>query len=522
MRRTAKTTLTAFLAAFILLATVLPAQAQTKGPGSKGPSVLRQYAIDTWQSFVAMVDPDTGLPADNVSAERVRASYTSPTNIGMYIWSTLAARDLEIIKAQEARNRIGMALDTLATMERHTPSGQFYNWYSPSTGERLTVWPPSGGVVYPFLSSVDNAWLASALMMVTNAVPQLSDQAQTILDSMDFSCYYDPNARGPDFGAGLMRGGFWRVAEAPPGSWPIGDYCNMGEQVAYTGHHYGAFNTETRIVGYIAIAQGQVPAEHYFAMWRTFPPTCDWSWVEMAPQGETHTYLGIEVYEGHYTYRGMNIVPSWGGSMFEALMTTLIVPEEEWGQGSWAINHPLYVQAQIEHGLEEAEYGYWGFSPSNNPEGGYREFGVDPIGLEPNGYTSDLERTTVDYGFADPSGTGYCPGREPQPLPTQYGQGVVTPHASFLALDFAPDAALANLANLQRDFEAYSWGGFFDAINVSNGDVSTYYLALDQGMIMAAIANELLNDGLQNYFAQGAVRKALAPIMEMEEFTAGD
>lgn len=311
MRSTAKTTFTAFLAAFLLLATALPAQASSPGLSPNERRVLERYAIDTWQSFVAMVDPDTGLPADNVSAEGVRAEYTSPTNIGMYIWSTLAARDLQIITPSEARDRIGKALDTLATLERHTPSGQFYNWYNPSTGEKLTVWPPTGDIVYPFLSSVDNAWLASALMIVTNSVPQLRDQAQTMLDSMDFSCYYDPNARGPDFGAGLMRGGFWRVAEAPPGAWPIGDYCNMGEQVAYTGHHYGAFNTETRIVGYIAIALGQVPPEHYFAMWRTFPPTCDWSWVEMAPQGETHTYLGIEVYEGHYTYRGMNIVPSW-------------------------------------------------------------------------------------------------------------------------------------------------------------------------------------------------------------------
>jgi hypothetical protein len=142
----------------------------------------------------------------------------------MYIWSTLAARDLQIIKPREARDRIGKALDTVATLERHTPSGQFYNWYSPSTGEKLTVWPPTGDIVYPFLSSVDNAWLASALMIVTNSVPQLRDRAQTILASMDFNCYYDPNARGPDFGAGLMRGGFWRVGEAPPGSWPMGDY----------------------------------------------------------------------------------------------------------------------------------------------------------------------------------------------------------------------------------------------------------------------------------------------------------
>jgi hypothetical protein len=483
---------------------------------------LQVYAEDTWQSFLAMLDPATGLPADNVSVDGVRSGFTSPTNIGMYIWSTLVARDLQIIQPKEARQRIGTVLDMLETMERHTDSGMYYNWYDPATGAKLTAWPPSGDTVYPFLSSVDNGWLASALIMITNAVPQLRDRAQILLDGMDFGCYYDPYARGPDFGAGLLRGGFWTTEDAPPYAefFPKDNYCGKGIDVTYTGHHYGTFNTEPRIASYIGIALEQIPAEHYFAMWRTFPNTCDWSWPEMAPQGETHTYLGIEVYEGSYAYRGMNIVPSWGGSMFEALMVPLVIPEEEWGQESWAVNHPLYVQAQIEHGLKEAQYGYWGFSPSNNPAGGYREFGVDPLGMDPGGYTSDLEYTTVDYGFADPSGIGYCPGREPQPLPESYGQGIVTPHASFLALEFAPDATLKNLANLRRDFEIYSWGGFFDAVNVSNGEFSPYYLALDQGMIMASIGNALRNDRLHAYFTRGAIKKAMRPLMEMEVFSA--
>ena len=51
--------------------------------------------------------------------------------------------------------------------------------------------------------------------------------------------------------------------------------------------------------------------------------------------------------------------------------------------------------------MDEAKYGYWGFSPSNNPAGGYREYGVDAIGMEPNGYASDQERTFVDYGYGD-------------------------------------------------------------------------------------------------------------------------
>lgn len=236
----------------------------------------------------------------------------------------------------------------------------------------------------------------------------------------------------------------------------------------------------------------------------------------MRPEGVTRTYLGVDVFEGHYTYRGMNIVPSWGGSMFEALMVPLLVPEETWGPRSWGVNHPLYVQAQIEHGLEEADYGYWGFSPANQPEGGYREYGVDPLGMDPGGYTSDQERTSVDYGWNDPA----CP--RPANIPTEYGNGVVTPHASFLALEFAPEAALENLANIRDDFDAYSWGGFLDSINVGTGVVSDYYLALDQGMIMASLGNALRNDRLQHYFTRGEIERTIKPLLRMEEFTAGE
>ena len=40
---------------------------------------------------LALLDPATGLPSDNLSAARERSRYTSPTNIGAYLWSTLAA-----------------------------------------------------------------------------------------------------------------------------------------------------------------------------------------------------------------------------------------------------------------------------------------------------------------------------------------------------------------------------------------------------------------------------------------------
>jgi putative glucoamylase/uncharacterized protein DUF3131 len=505
---------------------------------------LRQYAVDTWKSFVAMTNPATGLPSDNINADtRARSAFTSPTNIGAYMWSAIAARDLQIITPLEAQRRISTTLTTLARLERHGPSGQFYNWYNPDTGAKLTSWPVDNSTVYPFLSSVDNGWLAMTLMMVQRAVPQLSSRAGAIVSSMDFGFYYEGPDDPSDFdsngsvvkenGPGLIRGGFWKDPPAGqcniPGNYRTDDRPDAGPPVYYTCHHYGSFNTEPRIASYVGIARKQIPARHYWNGWRTFPDTCDWGWHEMKPEGVSTTYTGadiagnysVTVYEGHYHYRGMNFVPTWGGSMFEALMVPLFVPEEQWGPQSWGINHPLYVRGQIEHGLQEAHYGYWGFSPSNNPAGGYREYGVDPLGLNPDGYSSDQERTTVDYGF------GEC--RPPQPPPSSYGQGVVTPHASFLAIDFDSGRALTNLSNLRRDFDAYGWGGFYDAINAGDpetgagrGQVSRFYLALDQGMVMAAIGNALRGDRLQKYFVQGAVQAAIQPLMAKEVFTAGE
>jgi Putative glucoamylase len=78
----------------------------------------------------------------------------------------------------------------------------------------------------------------------------------------------------------------------------------------------------------------------------------------------------------------------------------------------------------------------------------------------------------------------------------------------FLALPFDRRAALDNLASLRRDFDAYGEGGFYDAINVDTGQVSRHWLALDQGMVMAALGHELTGGRLQRYFTEGSVERA--------------
>jgi len=479
------------LAVVLLTGVFAPAApAEPAQPAGAQERTLRRYANDTWASFVAMVDDASGLPADKLLRDGGRSVQTSTTNIGAYMWSTLVAERLGLIGHREVVARLSTTISTLERMERYQPGGQYYNWYDHRSGAKLTVWPPTGEPLTPILSSVDNGWLATGLQLVRRGVPELSQRAGALFDGMDFGFYYRPEVNrilfhyAPDTG------------DAP--------CC------------YDTIVSESRIASYLGIAKGEIPQRHYFGQWRSFPDSCDWSWQETRPVGFHRTYFGQDVFDGAYEYNGTRVTPAWGGSMFEALMPTLFVPEEAWAGGSWRANHPLWVQAQINHGLREAGYGYWGFSPANIPEGGYAAYGVDAIGMDPSGYPSNNDRTLVDHGFAG------CPGRDPvpDPPPSAYTNGVVSAHAAFLALRWAPAQTLANLARLERDFDVYTRWGFLDSVNIDTGVVSDSYLALDQGMIMGAIGNALAGDVLRRLFVTDRIERALRPPMGVEEFNA--
>jgi hypothetical protein len=294
------------------LAAAFPAAVATDSRDTR--DTLERYARDTWASFVAMTDEETGLPADSLHVDGTRSVQTSITNIGAYLWSTLGAVKLGFISHDNALTRLDRTLRTIETMEHHAPSGQFFNWYDHTTGALLTVWPPSDKPLTPILSSVDNGWLATALHLVRNRVPELSERAGALFDRMNFGLYYQPEVNRILFHYAPSTG------EAP--------CC------------YDTIVSESRIASYIGIAKGELPPRHYFGAWRSFPNTCDWSWQETEPLGSHHTYYGVTVFEGAYHYAGIRLVPSWGGSMFEALMPTLFVPEEQWGLQSWALNLP--------------------------------------------------------------------------------------------------------------------------------------------------------------------------------------
>ena len=460
--------------------------------------------------MAAMADPGTGLVADNIGGDlspASRAKYTSPTNIGAYIWSAVAARRTGLITTTEETSRVRQTLTTLEGLEIHEPSGMFYNWYDPKTGAKLTEWPElnsTGGhnKVYPFLSSVDNAWLATALTIVKDQIPALAGQADALLADMDFGYYYNPAER-------QIRGGFW---VDPPAECSVPGNYRGGATVYYTCHHYGAFNTEPRMASYLGIAAEQIPPLHYFGSFRTFPRRRLRLVVERAAGNGRVPHLPRPAGLGGRLRLPRHAVGADLGRLdVRGADGSPVRPGGEVGHEELGAQPP-----DLRAGADRARQGgsglrLLGLLAGQQPGRWLPEYGVDQLGMNADGYSSDKQRTTVDEGYAR------CAGRRSRA--PSYGEGVVTPHASFLALRYAPGPALANLAKLRRNFDAYGPGGFYDTVNVTTGKVAKRYLSLDQGMIMAALGNALGGDVLRHAFSQGPMEQRVAPLMRMEEFS---
>jgi hypothetical protein len=437
------------------------------GRRSLGPddrALLETYARDTWRSVEELRGRGV-LPVDTLrrNGERwVVSGLTSPTDIAASFWSTIAAEDLGLITRDQARLRLKRDLDAVSRLERSREF--FFNWYDPATGARARTWP-GGGSIRPFLSSVDNGWLAVAMMMVGEAHPELRPAAEVVLGPMNLGFFYDPyDPADPKRHPGQLWGGYWT------------------DDGAFAGFHYGTLNTEPRIASYVGIARGELPPEHYYRMVRGF------SSCRGGAAPPTRMYAGVPVVQGATCFRGVDVVPSWDGTMFEALMVPLFVPEEEWAPASWGANHPLYVRAQVEYGLHEAGLGVWGTSAACAPGGVYRAFGVPGLGL-----TKGSQATVP----------------------------IVAPHASFLALRYAPGEAMENLRVLARDFGAYGPFGFFDSVDAVSRKVSDCVLIVDQAMILAAIDNALRDGAFRKHFSTGEVERAVRPLIAPERFEVG-
>jgi len=407
---------------------------------------LQTIARDTWGYFRDIVDRERNLPLNyiQVAPKRAVGDYVSTTDLGLYFISVISAYDLGFIDKKEAVERISDTLDTVDTLER--VHGFMYNYYDTTRLNQTSN----------FLSFVDSGWFIMGLIIVRQAFPEeLGERCNRIIDSHDFSFFYDR-------AIGQMRHGYHMDSER------------------YSEYHYGAFYTEARAISLMAIGKGDVPQEHWFKIYRTFPK--EWKWQNKVPYGKFKRYLGIDVFEGYYKYDGLDIVPSWGGSMFEGLMPTLMIKEGELGKKNLGLNNSRYVEAHIRFANKKG-YPVWGLSPCSIPGEGYDAYGVKDLGMK------------------------------------GYGAEVVTPYATFLALEIVPEKAIENLRKFLQVYpDIYGEYGFFDSVDVRTGEVSKKYLCLDQAMILIALNNYLNGGIIRERFHKDEIGRRAEYLLGLEEF----
>lgn len=515
-----------------LLPLTASAAAPTSGTGTVDPftalsaaqrSMLLQTARDTWKFVQTDVDRTTHLPMDNLTYAGGSARptsygrYTSAANIGVYLWSVVAAKDLGLINQGQATK---LARETLSSVSRlDSYKGFLFQWYDTTNGKRLTNpgqsdcpanTPPSFDNC-SFISNVDNGWFASGLIMARQSLPGVKNQATGLLSRMDFSIFYDGRPQTS-----------CNVNPAIPGHQPTGQmyggvYAGLPPDQGTNWTHYyhnGALYSDPRISAYIGMGLHQMPGDVWWRSWRTLPPKApsapcqqtdpDFSWQGQWPVGGTWQVINdpvshkpFNVWEGHYTYPGSDLrfIPTYGGGMFEALMANEIVPETSWGKSSLGLADVRTVDVARRYTAQQLHLPVWGMSPSSTPNDQ-----VDPTSGAGGYATYGVEGLKFPY-----FGAGATSAQPNQGLSQCHGcatEDVVTPHASFLALDVAPQAAMANIEALRTRYPSiYGVGGFFDSVDPVTGSVGHHYLILDQSMIMASLANALDNRSMQRHFA---------------------
>ena len=141
---------------------------------------FRLIARRTWRYFEVFVSPeDHALPPDNFqeTPRSVVAHRTSPTNIGLYLLSTVSARDFGWLGTLETVERLEATLATMSQMELFR--GHFFNWYD--TRDLHPLEPK-------YISSVDSGNLAGHLLALGNGSRELMAKSSVgphLLDGMD-------------------------------------------------------------------------------------------------------------------------------------------------------------------------------------------------------------------------------------------------------------------------------------------------------------------------------------------------
>jgi cyclic beta-1,2-glucan synthetase len=142
---------------------------------------LRNIARRTWRYFSDFVGEETAwLPPDNyqVFHQHQLAMRTSPTNIGLWMLSALAARDFGYLTADQVVETLAHSLETVGTLERY--EGHLLNWYDIRTCRPMEP---------RYVSTVDSGNLLGALWTLEHWLEEL--QQRPLLGGSAFEGLHD-------------------------------------------------------------------------------------------------------------------------------------------------------------------------------------------------------------------------------------------------------------------------------------------------------------------------------------------
>lgn len=380
-----------------------------------GKERVSGYAAAAWHFYEELCTAEEhDLPPDNLQESPVWriAHRTSPTNIGMYLLCTLAAKDFGLIDTEEMLGRLERTVTSVEKLEKW--QGNLLNWYDTRTLRPLTP---------RYVSTVDSGNLACCLVALRQGLLELSvsspragslaERVYDLYTAMDLRPLY--NKRRRLFHIGLD---------------PDTGVCSPS--------YYDLLMSESRMTGYFAIATRLIPKKHWGALGRM-----------LARAG---SYVGPV---------------SWTGTMFEYFMPRLLLPAYEGTMGYEALRFCLHCQKSrpphhIPWGISES--GFYAFDGSLNYQ--YKAHGVPKLGLQ-RGLAADM---------------------------------VISPYSSFLTLTTQPDAALHNLARLEK-MGMTGRCGFYEAADFTRGraaqggySIVRSYMAHHVGMSMLACANGVFDD----------------------------
>ncbi|MFT3664558.1 GH36-type glycosyl hydrolase domain-containing protein [Piscinibacter sp.] len=407
---------------------------------------LRGVARDTWRFYEEHVGAaDLHLPPDNVQLvpRLLVAHRTSPTNIGLYLLAVACAREMGFIDTAQMAERIAATLDSVERLPRH--HGHLPNWIDTQSGAALQPL---------YVSAVDSGNLVACLMVLAQACEERAAgagpdaagepareslrrsarRALALALAVDFRPLYDPRRR-------LLHIG-WHVDR---------DELDRG--------HYDLMASEARLSSLVAIAKGDLPAEHWRALGR---PT---------------VAVGREP-----------LLRSWSGSMFEYLMPALLL-EEPPGSLLWRSARVAVAEQRREarpHGTP------WGISES----------------------AIALQDHTMAYQYG-PQGVARLALRR-----TPADERVIAPYASGLALLVDAGAAVANLRALEA-LGARRERGFIESIDYSpqrqaDGGSHTLvqtHMSHHQAMLLVAAVSVLSGGAPQAWARRAPHLRAVAGLL---------